>query len=230
MNIKLQILENILQIFNLFLFKKNFLLSFSFNLDVASVITYDKTEHNIDFSIPKKSMLPCISDVREGFICPQCHQDMSTMEMLQIHFQDVHLKQSASTVKGRIYKYELICIRILNLGLFSFAKQKIKSVQDNFTTNPNEQLNSYAQFFSSDQSDLPIKQQIGYTCSYNDTFKKIRKTKLDQLSIETTRLLLRLERLTSTDEHVPKNANTKERRSTNLYFINKNLFFISYRI
>ncbi|CAF0818412.1 unnamed protein product [Rotaria sp. Silwood1] len=142
-------------------------------------------------------MLQSIGDVREGFICPQCHHDMSTMEMLQIHFQDVHMKQSSSTVKG----------------LFSFAKQKIKHVQDNFTTIPNEQTNVYAQFFSFDQNDSSLKQQqIGYIRSYNDKFKKIRKTQNDQISIEITRLLLRLEKLISISESIPKNTNTKERR------------------
>ncbi|CAF0855503.1 unnamed protein product [Rotaria sordida] len=142
-------------------------------------------------------MLPSVGDVREGFICPQCHHDMSTMEMLQLHFQDVHMKQSSSAVKG----------------LFSLAKQKIKSVQDNFTTVPNEQSNVYTQFFSFDQNDSSLKQQqIGYIRSYNDKFKKLRKIEHDQISIETTRLLLRLEKLISNDEDVPKNAKTKERR------------------
>ena len=45
-------------------------------------------------------MLETTNNIREGFICPQCLQDMSTMDMLQIHFQDVHSKQSLSTVKG----------------------------------------------------------------------------------------------------------------------------------
>jgi len=45
-------------------------------------------------------MLGSMNDVREGFICPQCHLDMSTMDMLQGHFQEVHMKQPPSTVKG----------------------------------------------------------------------------------------------------------------------------------
>lgn len=100
--------------------------------------------------------------------------------------------------------------------MFSFAKQKIKSVQDNFTTLPTEQINNYAQFFSYEQNDYTTvnqKQQSGFVCSYNDKFKKLRKEKHDQISMETIRLLLRLEQLTSTNENVPKNANTKERRS-----------------
>ncbi|CAF1650816.1 unnamed protein product, partial [Adineta ricciae] len=147
-------------------------------------------------------MLPTVNDVREGFICPQCHLDMSTMEMLHVHFQDVHMKQSSSTVKG----------------LLSFAKQKIKSVQDNFTTIPNEQSNIYAQYFSIDPYDSSTKQQQqqhspnGYICSHNEAFKKFRKNKHDQMSLETTCLLLRLERLTSTEESVPKSSNPKERR------------------
>jgi len=142
-------------------------------------------------------MLQTVGDVREGFICPQCHQDMSTMEMLQLHFQDVHMKQPSSTVKG----------------LFSLAKQKIKSVQDNFTTNnPLEQINNYAQYFSVDSNEIVLKPIEGYSRSHTDLFHQRRKEKADQIAIETTRLLLRLERLTSTDENVPRNRNTKERR------------------
>ncbi len=55
-------------------------------------------------------MLRPPGDVREGFICPQCHQDMSTMDMLQIHFQDVHMKQSSSTVKGIFLFVYIHCV------------------------------------------------------------------------------------------------------------------------
>jgi hypothetical protein len=105
------------------------------------------------------------------------------------------------------------------------AKQKIKSVQDNFTAIPIEQSNNYAQFFSFDQNDFSSKQQFGYISSYNEKFKKLRKEKHDQMSIETIRLLLRLEQLTNNSENVPKNANTKERRSKN--FDKKKNFIIN---
>lgn len=99
-------------------------------------------------------------------------------------------------------------------GLFSLAKQKIKSVQDNFTTNnPLEQINNYAQYFSADSNEIVLKPMEGYSRSHTDLFHQRRKEKTDQIGIETTRLLLRLERLTSTDENVPRNRNTKERRS-----------------
>jgi hypothetical protein len=170
-------------------------------------------------------MLQSIGDVREGFICPECRQDMSTIEMLQIHFEDVHMKQSPSTVKGKIiflfcFYFVFVCFV---LGLFSLAKQKIKSVQDNFTTIPTEQSTNYAQFFSFDQNNFSLKQkqQFGYIRTFNDKFKKIRKEKHDQMSMETIRLLLRLEQLTSNNENIPKNANTKERRSKKNFIIIK---------
>ena len=32
----------------------------------------------------------------EGFICPECQQDMSSIELLQAHFELMHIKKSAS--------------------------------------------------------------------------------------------------------------------------------------
>jgi hypothetical protein len=140
------------------------------------------------------------------------------MDMLQGHFQEVHMKQPSSTVKGILLdKFEFL-FENFSLGFFSLAKQKIKSVQDNFTTIPNEQINIYAPYFSFDQNDSSLKEQqqkIGYSCSHNEKFKTLRKHKHDQISIETTCLLLRLARLTSNDENAPKNTNPKERRSMN---------------
>lgn len=89
-------------------------------------------------------------------------------------------------------------------------------MQDNFTASPNEQSNAYAQYFSVDQSDASKAEPpaMGYYRSHTDEFTKFRKTKQDQISVETTRLLLRLERLTGNDENAPKTSNVKERRST----------------
>lgn len=68
-------------------------------------------------------MLQSIGDVREGFICPECRQDMSTIEMLQIHFEDVHVKQissSSSAVKGIEYLdiFNFSNFRVLLQGYF----------------------------------------------------------------------------------------------------------------
>lgn len=141
-------------------------------------------------------MFQTYSNVREGFICPECHLDMSTFEMLQAHFEDAHRKQSSAPVKG----------------LFSFAKQKIKSVQDNFSPIPTEQITNYAQYFSSD-STSSFKPEFGHNRSLNECFFQTRKEKHNQTEMETVRLLVPLAQLISTNDDVPKNSNTKERRS-----------------
>jgi hypothetical protein len=66
-------------------------------------------------------MLQSMNDVREGFICPQCHLDMSTMDMLQGHFQEVHMKQPSSTVKGILlneveFLFENFFVRFIFIG------------------------------------------------------------------------------------------------------------------
>jgi hypothetical protein len=138
-------------------------------------------------------MLQTIGEARQGFLCPQCHQDMSNMEMLQAHFQNVHMKQSVAAGKG----------------FFSLAKQKMKSVQDNFKT-PNEPLKRYAQYFH----DCPPKQQcMGYARSHCDYFRSIRKDKVGHIFTLTSQLLHRVEFLTNTDAHVPRHGNSKERQS-----------------
>ena len=45
-------------------------------------------------------MLQVIDIKREGFLCPECHQDMGNAEILHQHFQNVHMKQTSTTAKG----------------------------------------------------------------------------------------------------------------------------------
>ncbi|CAF0834449.1 unnamed protein product [Didymodactylos carnosus] len=137
-----------------------------------------------------------LADIREGFICPQCHQDMSSMDMLQVHFQEVHIKQQSTTVKG----------------LLTLAKQKLTSVTnsalpDNFLSGGSSSATSvgpYAQYHS--ESGI---QQLGYHRSHTDKFRKIRKEKLDKINIDMTKLLLRLEQLTNDNVPIDKKERKK---------------------
>ncbi|CAF3945844.1 unnamed protein product [Rotaria magnacalcarata] len=173
-------------------------------------------------------MLQTISDTREGFLCPQCHQDMGNLEMLQVHFQNVHMKQSSTVVKGISLLFEFVSSTMSNaeqvnklsiglnskyfLGLFSFAKQKLKSVQNNFQ-NSNEPSKIYSQYFSFDLHDYHSKKQyMGFTRSHYTYFQIVRKDKLHEIYTKTQQLLLRLELLTNINEQIPPNGNTKERR------------------
>ncbi len=39
---------------------------------------------------------PHTSMILEGFICPECQQDMTSIELLQAHFDLMHLKKTNS--------------------------------------------------------------------------------------------------------------------------------------
>jgi hypothetical protein len=98
-------------------------------------------------------------------------------------------------------------------GFISFAKQKLKSVQENFKTST-DPSKTYAQYFTFNQNDYYSKQQyIGYARSYTDHFNRLRKDKIEQVLFITKQLLLRVELLTNKSDHIPPNGNTKERRS-----------------
>ncbi|CAF2687300.1 unnamed protein product [Rotaria sp. Silwood2] len=53
---------------------------------------------------------------------------------------------------------------------------------------------------------------MGHARSYNVYYQSIRKDKLNQIFHNTKQLLLRIELLTNTNEHIPRNGNSKERR------------------
>lgn len=88
------------------------------------------------------------------------------------------------------------------------ARQKIRGSQDNSRT-LNEPSKPYAQYFSFNSS----RESKGHALSYDDYFKNLRKAKLDHICTLTKQTLIRVELLTNTNEHIPRNGNTKERLS-----------------
>ena len=115
-------------------------------------------------------------------------------------------------------------------GLFSLAKQKIKHVQDSFK-NSNDSSEFYTQYFSCSSSDYCSKQQyMGYTRSYTHYFESMRRNKVHQMSVNIKQLLLRVELLTNTNEHIPPPRNTKERRSRTIEFFSFSSKLYLYRI
>ncbi|CAF1417976.1 unnamed protein product [Adineta ricciae] len=94
-------------------------------------------------------------------------------------------------------------------SFFSFAKQKLKSVQGSFQT-PTEPSKPHAQYFSSDSNNR--QQFIGYSISHDELLRTIRKKKHDEFFHRTDQLLLHTRLLTTKNEYIPLNKDTKERR------------------
>ena len=144
---------------------------------------------------------------QKDYACPQCHQEMSNMDMLQNHLQTVHKKPSSTNTKGmKIEIGHRPCFFVV--GILSLVKQKIKTVQDDLKPS-NEPAKVYAQYFSPSDS----YSKIGYLRSCDDYFRQARTSRIEYLLPITRQTLLYMELLTTINEHIPRNGNTKERLS-----------------
>lgn len=129
--------------------------------------------------------------VRAGFLCPECHQDMSTMETLQVHYQTVHSKSNLSNTTG----------------IFSMAKQKLKSLK----SSSGENNRAYEKYFHQPKTER--KQSIGYLRAYDIYFRQIRKSRLEQFNIHANERLSRLNQLILIDAQLlqPNKANERQK-------------------
>jgi len=124
------------------------------------------------------------------------------MDVLHAHFQEVHMKQQSSTVKGLLtlakQKLSLVTNSVPNL-----ATGMLSNSSTSTSTTGGIIIGTYAQYFSDNYS-----QQTGCYRSHTEKFRKFRKDKLEKIQIDMTKLLLRLEQLTNL-EHLPSSTTTK---------------------
>ncbi|CAF0796127.1 unnamed protein product [Brachionus calyciflorus] len=111
------------------------------------------------------------SMIIEGFICPECQQDLSNIELLQAHFELVHSNKNQNTQE----------------------KNDSKQIK-NQTQNQNGTVSAkfMKQYFNSNQND-------GYFKSHTDEFKKLRDNTIGRYVIQTNKLLITLDKLISFD-------------------------------
>ncbi|XP_043233672.1 rabenosyn-5-like [Amphibalanus amphitrite] len=114
-----------------------------------------------------------VSDVKEGFICPVCMKNLHGVAELQAHFNNSHqedklIKQSLRDFIGK-------------------AKQRIK-----------REVSDYQPAAQGTYKYRPlerVRQDIGVTTSHMTLFKRVRDERVDHLSRETNKLIIRLDKL-----------------------------------
>ncbi|XP_011496703.1 PREDICTED: rabenosyn-5 [Ceratosolen solmsi marchali] len=116
-------------------------------------------------------------EVMEGFICPICMTDFKTPTLLTKHFEEFH-KDDPEILKSL-------------KDLFGKAKKKILK-QDGMLDYPNE-ISSNNQKTKQEIDWGP--QEIGEMRSHTKYFKDIRNTRLERYSMETNKLIIRLDKL-----------------------------------
>lgn len=125
------------------------------------------------------------TDIREGFICPICLKDFSSVTLLQSHFEDAH------TTEERAVSQQL-------KGLFEKAKKRLlgNRLGEREDFFDEKDLSSFSSLPGLDPSFWE-PQEFGVTHSHTDTFKSIRDARVDRFVVETNKLLIRLDKLIS---------------------------------
>lgn len=128
-------------------------------------------------------------EIREGFLCPMCMKDLGTVSQLQSHFEEAHSNEDKATLNQ---------LR----GLFDRAKKKFlgdKDVEEFADTSKSSSSALLTQPTSLFDVDYWQPQEIGAVHSWTDFFRGIRDTRVDRYVVETNKILIRLDKLISSE-------------------------------
>jgi hypothetical protein len=117
----------------------------------------------------------------EGFICPECQQDMTSLEMLQAHFELMHIK------KPKLESVNSASSNSISSSGVEAAQQNSNNSASILASNANVK-----QWLSSNQTD-------GCFVSHTTYFKQIRDQTIGRYVIQTNKLLITLDKLISID-------------------------------
>ncbi|KAI6650234.1 Rabenosyn-5-like [Oopsacas minuta] len=147
----------------------------------------------------------------EGYICPHCMEDQGSMTGLQQHFEDVHSqkrsfttlfreRESPSFVKGLIGKARE---KFTSSSSFSQSKS-LKASIDYSTEEENTSMSidsSSAGVPSTNPSGISNycwePQEIGSSRCFMNLYRPLRDKYVDQLTVETNKVLIRLGKMMS---------------------------------
>lgn len=120
-------------------------------------------------------------EIREGFLCPICTQDLHTVDQLQFHFENSHSSEDRAVFHS---------IK----DLFGKAKKRILKLDTSPEYNDSSLSSSTKTNYTSSIL-FQEEQEIGATSSHTDYFKSIRSSRIDRFVVETNKLLIRLDKL-----------------------------------
>lgn len=132
------------------------------------------------------------NSVKEGFLCPICHNDMRSPNNLIAHFQDLHSEEQdiLKSIKGNFVNF--CCRKLIRiiLGIYGKAKKKILKLDD-------QDLELFKKEISLQKYHLEYSepQDPGPSTSHTEYFKRIRRERIDHRTTETNKLIIRLDRL-----------------------------------
>ena len=144
--------------------------------------------------------LKASSIIIEGFICPECQQDMTNADLLHAHFELVHSKNNRNSSNNTtISKNNSSASNLKN------EQQNNQSINSkNTTANSSSYSNLFMkQYFNSNQNEP-------YFRSHTNEFKKLRDNTIGRYVVQTNKLLITLDKLVSIDLNVYTDDNKRD--------------------
>ncbi|XP_025908284.1 rabenosyn-5 [Nothoprocta perdicaria] len=128
------------------------------------------------------------AEVREGFLCPLCLQDLQSLRQLQAHYEEQHQGEERAVrapLRNLVQKAKR-------------AKKKFLKREDGRTdSGSQERYESFS--YGGVDPYMWEPQELGATRSHLSDFKKHRAARIDHYVVEVNKLIIRLEKLTSFD-------------------------------
>lgn len=135
-------------------------------------------------------------EVLEGFLCPVCHQDCSSVTRLQAHFEERHSNEDhvvVQSVKGLFNKAKK---KLLNEDEPDIGSLRPRSLLTSLS--PSRGLEDEGDALQEYQPNNPWNWDPpppGPWRSHTSHFKRVRSARIDSFVAETNKLLIRLDKL-----------------------------------
>ncbi|KAM6413982.1 rabenosyn-5 [Rhynochetos jubatus] len=128
-------------------------------------------------------------EVREGFLCPLCLQDLRALHQLQSHYEHEHSREDGD-VRGHLRNLVQKAKR---------AKKKLlkREGDDRSDSGSQDRYESFS--YGGVDPYMWEPQEVGAMRSHLSEFKKHRAARIDHYVVEVNKLIIRLEKLTSFD-------------------------------
>ncbi|NXA41918.1 RBNS5 protein, partial [Eudromia elegans] len=128
------------------------------------------------------------AEVREGFLCPLCLQDLQSLRQLQAHYEEEHSGEERDVRAP---------LRNLVQKAKRAKKKFLKREDDRTDSGSQERYESFS--YGGVDPYMWEPQELGATRSHLSDFKKHRAARIDHYVVEVNKLIIRLEKLTSFD-------------------------------
>uniref|UniRef100_A0A914UUN0 FYVE-type domain-containing protein n=1 Tax=Plectus sambesii TaxID=2011161 RepID=A0A914UUN0_9BILA len=141
-------------------------------------------------------------EIRQGFLCPFCLLDLGDVSHLQAHVIEAHGERSDK---------DDVLVHVK--GIFGRAKQRFLQFDANFALDSGIALSAPSLNEPTRSAEFDIPQEIGKITRHMDYFRSVRDSRVNQVAVDTNKLIIRLDKLVSDCPEDPTKRRAFERQT-----------------